>query len=104
MILGLGAGGGSSAAQALQLPHLPPDMGHMANGLPDEFPFNRRRYLHPGPDAPAEQQAQEEALDIELTADEMEEVAQAAKAATILTAPLPASPVSPPALQRSPSL
>jgi hypothetical protein len=76
----------------------------MANGLPDEFPFNRRRYSHPGPDAPAEQVAQEEALDIELTAEEVEEVAQAAKAATILTAPLPASPVPAPALQRSPSM
>ena len=64
-------------------------MGDMANGLPDEFPFNRRRYNYQEPDAQAQEQAQEEAA-TELTAEEVEEVAQAANAAAMLTAPMAA--------------
>jgi len=65
----------------------------MTRGLPDEFPFNSRRYANQEPDAAAESQAQNEAQATELTAEEVEEVAQAANAAAILTAPTAASPV-----------
>jgi len=73
-------------------------MGDMAKGLPDEFPFNRRRYDHPDAQAP---QAQDEESMTELTVEEVEEVAQAANAAAALTAPMAASPAVPMAPQRS---